>query len=70
MNGKMIKQMVRENLPILMAMFMMDNGKTIRQTGMGFIYIKTEQSMKDNGLTIFNMERELKYVNMNVKINS
>ena len=56
--------MEKENLPILTAMYMMDNGKMIRQMVTEFMYIRTEQGMKDNGLMIFNMVRELKYVNI------
>jgi len=67
-NGKMIRQMEKENLPILTAMYMMDNGKMIRQMVTEFMYIRTEQGMKDNGLMIFNMVRELKYVNIYIYI--
>lgn len=58
--GPIIKQMVLVNLFILMVMFMRDNGLMTKPMETGFTFIKTEQSTRDSGKTIFSTVRENK----------
>lgn len=52
--GKTIKQMVKDDLFMLMVMCMTDNGLMIRLMGLGYIIILTELNMRDSGKRISN----------------
>lgn len=53
--GLKTRQMVVEDLYMLMEIFMMDFGKMIKHTDMGNILIQMEHSMKEIGLMTNNM---------------
>jgi hypothetical protein len=55
-NGRITKQMVKEFYIIPMAMYMMDNGSTIKQVGKVPIHILTAPPMLESGLKISKME--------------
>ena len=57
-SGLMGKQAAKENLFILMEIFMKENGKTTRQMAMGYIHIAMVLNIKAIGKMIFKTEME------------
>jgi hypothetical protein len=58
--GDLIKPVVKANFGMSMAMFLKENGSTIRLTDMESMFIKTALGMKENGKTTCNTAREKK----------
>jgi hypothetical protein len=58
-NGNLIMLMGKENLSIIVAMYMKENGKETEQMEREYIKVKMEEYIKDNGWMINNMGMEL-----------
>ncbi len=50
--------MAKESFGMLMVMSMKENGKMIKQTDTGYMYMSMVHAMKEIGRTIFKMELE------------
>ena len=59
--GKRMQLMGMALFIMWMEIYFRGNGEMIKLTAMVYIHILMEQSMKENGKMIFNMEKELKY---------
>ena len=70
-NGVKIGPMEKENLFMLMEMFMMVFGQTTKQTDPEFISMLMERCMRVNGKTTYNMVRVLKpgLIKVDTKVN-
>jgi len=69
--GNIIKLEVKENLNMLMEIFMKDNGNKIKQMDMEFISILMELNIKEIGKMIFRKDLENKHglMEQNIKDN-
>lgn len=62
--GNWIERAVLVNFTMQTEIFMRENGRIIKQTARGFIYIKTVHFMMDNGRMTCMMVRDRKIVNL------
>jgi len=65
-NGKIIKQMDRANLSMLMVIIMKDNGRMINRMVKEHFNLRMEVSTKGNGKMIYNKDLGLKRGRMEV----